>query len=115
VKNMAKLQEGEQIDVNGASVEDVARIPNIGMQSARALIAARPDEGFKGWDQVVELTSGWGTFTVELAEPYCVFGGQTGEHVGGHDQDPDEVGEPEEPQEEPVGPKARRSKRTRAA
>jgi hypothetical protein len=49
VKNMAKLQEGEQTDLNTATVDQVASIPNIGTQSARVLIAARPDEGFEGW------------------------------------------------------------------
>jgi DNA uptake protein ComE-like DNA-binding protein len=57
---MAKLQEGEQIDLNTATVDQVASIPNIGTQSARVLIAARPDEGFEGWDQVRKLVSGLG-------------------------------------------------------
>ena len=110
---MAKMQPGEQIDLTTASVEDVVRIPNIGKQSARALIAARPEGGFEGWDQVVKLTSGWGKFTVELAKPYCVFGASTEPQVAGEDiDDPDEV---EEPEEQPAAPKARRSKRTRAA
>jgi hypothetical protein len=110
---MAKLQEGEQIDLNTASVEQVASIPNIGMQSARALIAARPDGGFDGWDQVAKLTPGWGKFTVELAKPYFVFGASTEPQPVGEDiEDRDEV---EEPQEQPVAPKARRRRRTKAA
>jgi DNA uptake protein ComE-like DNA-binding protein len=51
-------EEGEQIDLNTATVDQVASIPNIGTQSARVLIAARPDEGFEGWDQVRKLVSG---------------------------------------------------------
>ena len=109
-----KMQPGETIDLNTATAEQVASIPNIGMQSARALIAARPDEGFEGWDQVVKLTSGWGTFTVELAERYCTFGASSESQLAREDiEDPDEV--EEEPQEKPVSPKARRGKRTRAA
>jgi DNA uptake protein ComE-like DNA-binding protein len=46
-ENMAKLHEGEQIDLNTATVDQVASIPNIGMQSARALTAARPETGFE--------------------------------------------------------------------
>ena len=70
---MAKSHEGEQIDLNTATVDQVASIPNIGMQSARALIAARPETGFEDLGPLVKLTSGWGKFTVELAKPYCVF------------------------------------------
>ena len=44
---MAKLQEGEQIDLNTATVDQVASIPNIGTRSARVLIAARPRRGLR--------------------------------------------------------------------
>jgi hypothetical protein len=113
---MAKMQSGEQIDLNTASVEDVVRIPNIGQQSARALIAARPDEGFAGWAQVRKLVSGWGPFTVSLAEPYCVFGAGSEPEMAGEDiEDPDVVEQPQEPEEQEPAPKARRRRRTKAA
>jgi hypothetical protein len=82
------------------------------MQSARVLIAARPDEGFVGLDQVRKLAAGWGPFTVSLAEPYCMFGASSQPQEGEDIEDPDEV---QEPQEQPVAPKARRGKRTKAA
>jgi Helix-hairpin-helix motif len=112
---MPKLQEGETIDLNTATAEEVASIPNIGMQSARSFVAARPESGFRSWDQVVKQVSGWGPFTVELAEPYCMFGPSSEPEQGEDIEDPDEVEEPEEPQEHEPAPKARRRKRTQPA
>jgi hypothetical protein len=109
---MAKLQAGEQIDLNTATVEQVASFPNIGLQSASPFVAARPETGFRVWDEVRKLVSGWGPFTVTLADPYFVFGASTEQVVGEDIEDADEVGEPEE---EPVAQKARRRKRTRVA
>ena len=91
---MAKLQEGEQIDLNTATVDQVASIPNIGTRSARVLIAARPDGGFEGWDQVRRLVSGWGPYTISLVKPYCTFGASSQPQPVGEDiEDPDVVEE----------------------
>ena len=40
---------GLRLPLNGATEDDLARLPGIGRQVARALVAARP---FRTWDQV---------------------------------------------------------------
>ena len=83
------------------------------------LIAFRP---FEDWSDLLTKVGGLGKGYREAMEPFITFGPESsnveqepGEPVGGVDEDPDEIEEPEKPQEEPVAPKARRRKRTRAA
>ena len=51
------LLEGEVIDINSASVEDLQRLPGIGEKRAQAIVAWREEHGpFQSVDELVQVS-----------------------------------------------------------
>ncbi len=50
------LTLGQKLDLNRASAEDLARVPGVGEELARVIVAARErDGGFRSWDEVDDV------------------------------------------------------------
>ena len=64
------LLPGEVIDLNTASVSDLQRLPGVGLERARAIVAFRQEEG--GFSSVDELlrVDGFGLRIVDSLRPY---------------------------------------------
>ena len=64
------LLEGEVIDLNTASASDLQRLPGIGPERARAIVAYRQEQGgFTSVDELLDV-DGFGPRIVDSLRPY---------------------------------------------
>jgi competence protein ComEA len=56
---------GIRFDLNSASMQDLQQVPGLGQSVATALVTARPDGGFRNWEEV-DAVPGLGPARLEL-------------------------------------------------
>lgn len=86
------MLEGEQLDLNTASPEDLTRLPGVGEKKAAAIVAYRAENG--GFSSVEELTEveGIGEASLERLTPYVTIAGLEPDGKGDRERDDTDTG-----------------------
>ncbi len=72
------LTVGQKVDLNRASAEELALIPGVPLEVARALVAERARlGGFAAWSEI-DAVDGVGPARLEALQSHCVFGAVDG-------------------------------------
>jgi competence ComEA-like helix-hairpin-helix protein len=77
------LGSGETIDIETATVSELARLPRIGLRLAKTIIADREDRGPFGGLGGLDRVPGVGPGLLKIISPHVVFGGAVGQRGGG--------------------------------
>ena len=75
---MRPLEEGERIDLDVASAQELTRLPRIGPGLAKRIIADRARRGPFGSLEALERVSGIGPSGLEALEPFAAFSAPSG-------------------------------------
>src|SRR5262245_60696965 len=69
------LRPGEYVDLDRAAADEIERLPRVGPELARRIVADREAHGPFGSLEGLGRVSGLGTATLRLMEPFAQFSG----------------------------------------